>query len=180
MSDAYIGEIRATGYNFAPVNWALCNGAILPISQWTALYSILGTYYGGDGKSNFALPNLQGVCPLQSGQGAGLTYIDLGQPGGVPSVTLNTQQMAAHPHGIGVVTGTGTQDTPSLAALSGAREGRVGVPLYGVDTTPPKSQVPMNARMLAMAGSSQPHNNMPPYLVVNFIIALQGIYPPRS
>ncbi|HEY1621540.1 MAG TPA: tail fiber protein [Streptosporangiaceae bacterium] len=180
MSDPYLGEIRATGYNFAPRDWALCNGQTLPISQWTALYSILGTYYGGDGKTVFGLPNLQGACPVQFGQGAGLSYIELGQPGGVPAVTLNTQQMAAHPHGIGVVTGTGSQDSPSLASLSGAREGRVGVPLYGTDGPPPTKQVQMNARMLAMAGSSQPHNNMPPYLVVNFIIALQGIYPQRS
>jgi microcystin-dependent protein len=177
MSDPYIGEIRATGYNFPPVNWAQCNGQTLPISQFTALFSILGTYYGGDGKSTFGLPNLQGICPLQYGQGAGLSYIDVGEPGGDAQVTLQTPQMTAHPHGIGVVSAEGTAKSPSLAALAEARTGRVGALQYGTGAT---GQVPMNARMLAMAGGSQPHNNMPPYLVVNFIIALQGIFPPRS
>ena len=176
MSDPYLGEIRAVGYNFAPLGWAMCNGQILAISQNTALFSLLGTTYGGDGKSAFALPNLPGMCPLQSGQGPGLSYIELGESGGDPQVTLLTQQMAAHPHGIGVVDATGTQNTPANAALAESRTGRVADLQYGPGTT----QVPMNPNMLAPAGASGPHNNMPPYLVVNFIIALQGIYPPRS
>lgn len=176
MSDPYVGEIRAVGYNFPPVGWALCNGQLLSISQNSALFSLLGTYYGGDGKSNFALPNLQGRCPVQNGQGPGLSYIGLGEMGGSPQVTLLLSEMAAHPHGIGVVDAAGTTNSPSATSLAEARTGRVGALQYGNTT----NQVAMNSRMLAMAGNGQPHNNMPPYLVVNFIIALQGIYPPRG
>jgi microcystin-dependent protein len=176
MSDQYVGEIRAVGYNFAPLGWALCNGQLLAISSNTALFSLIGTYYGGDGRSTFALPNLQGMCPLHAGQGPGLSYISLGESGGDAAVTLQTQQMAAHPHGIGVVDSAGGQNTPALAALAEARVGRVASLQYGPGTT----QVPMNPSMLAVTGGNQAHNNMPPYLVVNFIIALQGIYPPRS
>jgi microcystin-dependent protein len=176
MSEAFIGDIKVVSFGFAPKGWALCNGQLLPISQNTALFSLLGTYYGGDGKSTFALPNLQGACPVQNGQGPGLSYIGLGESGGVPTVTLETQQMAAHPHGIGVVNAEGASNSPSLTSLAEARTGRVGALQYGTGT----SQAPMHARMLAMAGNGQPHNNTPPYLVVNFIIALQGIYPPRS
>lgn len=176
MSDQYLGEIRAVGYTFAPYGWALCDGQIVPISQYSALYSLLGTTYGGDGRSNFALPDLRGKCPLQSGQGPGLSFIALGQPGGVAGVTLQTQEMAAHPHGIGVVNAEGTTKTPANTALAEAREGRVGSLQYGTVA----NQVPMNARMLTMTGGSQAHNNLPPYLVVNFVIALQGVYPPRG
>lgn len=176
MSDPFIGEIRAVGYNFAPLGWAQCNGQTLSISQNTALFSLLGTTYGGDGRTTFALPDLQGGGPVQSGQGPGLSYISLGDTGGVATVALLTQQMAAHPHSIGAVDAGGTQNTPAGAALAEARTGRVADLQYGPGT----AQVPMNPRMLATTGGSQPHNNMPPYLVVNFIIALQGIYPPRS
>jgi microcystin-dependent protein len=176
MSDQYVGEIRAVGYNFAPTGWAMCNGQLLAISSNTALFSLLGTYYGGDGKSNFALPNLQGMCPVNAGQGNGLSYIGLGEDGGVPQVTLLTQQMALHNHGIGVVNSAGTENTPMNTSLAEAHFGRDPSLQYGPGTT----QVPMNPQMLAFTGGSQPHNNMPPYLVVNFIIALQGIYPPRS
>jgi microcystin-dependent protein len=176
MSDAYVGEIRAVGYNFAPVGWALCNGQLLQISQNTALFSLLGTTYGGDGRTTFALPDLRAACPVQSGQGPGLSYIGLGESGGVSTVALLTTQMAAHTHNIGVVDGAGTQNNPAAAAFAEAREGRDAQLQYGPGTT----QVPMHPGMLAMAGNSQPHNNLPPYLVVNFIIALQGIYPPRS
>jgi microcystin-dependent protein len=176
MSDPYVGEIRAVGYNFAPTGWAQCNGQLLAISQNTALFSLLGTTYGGNGTSNFALPNLQGSCPVQSGQGPGLSYIDLGETGGDPTVTLQTQQLAAHTHAIGVVNASGTQNTPANGALAEARTGRVADLQYGAGVT----QVAMNPAMLALAGNNQPHNNLPPYLVVNFIIALQGIFPPRS
>ena len=176
MSDQFVGEIRSVSYNFAPVGWALCDGQFLSIAQNTALFSLLGTTYGGDGKSVFALPDLRGACPVQSGQGPGLSYIDLGETGGAAAVTLLTQQMAAHTHGIGAVDAAGTQNTPAAAALAEARTGRVTELQYGPGTT----AVPMSPRMLAQAGGSQPHNNMPPFLVVNFIIALQGIYPPRS
>ena len=176
MSDQFVGEIRSVSYNFAPVGWALCNGQLLSISQNTALFSLLGTTYGGDGRTTFGLPDLRGACPVQSGQGSGLSYIDLGESGGDAAVTLLTQQMAGHTHGIGVVDATGTQNSPASAALAEARTGRVAELQYGPGTT----AVPMSPKMLALTGGSQPHNNMPPYLVVNFIIALSGIYPPRS
>jgi microcystin-dependent protein len=176
MSDPYLGEIRATGYTFAPAGWALCNGQLLAIPPYTALFSLLGTSYGGDGLTTFALPNLQGVCPLAAGQGPGLTSIPLGESGGVQTVTLTGPQLAAHNHAIGVVAAEGTQTSPAAAALAEARVGRVAGPQYG----PGKNLVPMDPRMLAPAGGSQPHNNMPPYLAVNFIIALAGAYPPRD
>ena len=176
MSDAYVGEIRAVSYNFAPVGWALCNGQLMQISQNTALFSLLGTTYGGDGRTTFGLPNLQGASPLQSGQGQGLSYINLGEAGGDATVALLTQEMASHSHSIGVVDAGGNQNTPANAAYAEARVGRDASLQYGPGTT----QVAMSPRMVATTGNSQPHNNMPPYLVVNFIIALQGIYPPRS
>ena len=176
MSDHYLGEIRAVAYDFAPPGWAMCNGQVLPITANTALFALLGTMYGGDGIRTFGLPNLPGMCPLHAGQGPGLSFISVGESGGTPQVTLPIQQMAAHPHGIGVVNAAGTQNTPANAALAESRTGRVTDLQYGPGTT----QVPMNPNMLALAGTTGSHNNMPPYLVVNFIIALQGIFPPRS
>jgi microcystin-dependent protein len=176
MSDQFVGEIRTVSYNFAPAGWALCNGQQLPISQYTALFSLLGTTYGGDGRTTFALPDLQGMSPLAPGQGPGLTSMALGQSGGTQTVTLTQAQLPAHNHTVGVVNDAGTQDSPKLAALAEAREGRVADKQYG----PNANLTPMNPQMLAAVGGSQPHNNMPPYLVVNFIIALTGIFPPRS
>lgn len=176
MAEPYIGEIRATGYTFAPTGWALCDGQFLTISSNTALFAILGTTYGGDGKSTFALPDLRGVCPLCYGQGPGLTDYFIGEPGGEATVTLTKDQMAAHPHGIGVVVDSGSQDSPGKAALAEARIGRDGQKQYSAG----QNLTAMNAQMMQLVGSSLPHNNMPPYLVVSFIIALQGAFPPRS
>ena len=175
MSDQYVGEIRMVGFNFAPTGWALCNGQLLTISQNTALFSILGTYYGGNGTSNFALPNLQAAAPLAAGNGVGLTPRSLGETGGEYSVTLLSTQMAAHNHGVACVSGSGKSGSPSNAVWANDGAGR-GVLLYAAAATP----TGINAAALQLTGSGQPHNNLPPFLSVYFIIALQGIYPTRN
>jgi microcystin-dependent protein len=175
MSDAYIGEIRMVGFNFAPVGWALCNGQLLPISQNTALFSIIGTYYGGDGRTNFALPNLQASAPLGAGQGVGLTPRSLGESGGEPSVTLLQNQMAKHNHGVACISGAGAAGSPANAVWASDGQGQ-GIPLYAAAATP----VAMNAGALQNTGGNQPHNNMPPFLGIYFIIYMNGIYPPRG
>lgn len=175
--DQFVGEIQICGYNFAPKGWAFCNGQLLPISQNTALFSILGTTYGGDGKSNFALPNLQGCSPVQAGQGPGLSPYYLGQTGGETTVTLLQSEIPAHTHTVGVVDAPGTQNSPSAALLGKARYGKA----FDLQYAPTASAATtMAGAALASAGGGQPHNNMPPYLTLNFIIALQGIFPPRS
>jgi microcystin-dependent protein len=176
MSDPYIGEIRIVGFNFAPRGWAICAGQLLPISQNTALFSLLGTMYGGDGRTTFALPKFQDIAPMQWGQGPGLSMQVQGEIGGEPSVTLIQSEMPAHVH-IAQASGNGasTNDpTNGLWAVGG--EVRGGVPLY--NSQGPGSS--MNVGALTPQGQSQPHNNMQPYLALNFIIALQGIFPPRS
>ena len=177
MSDQFVGEIRLFGFNFAPTGWALCNGQLLPISQNTALFSLLGTNYGGDGHSNFGLPNLQGSAPLQQGQGAGLSFYDLGEIGGASSVALLTTQIPSHTHAPGCLNGAGTLTTPAGNVWASAKVGKQAENRY---TATPGTGALMAAQMLAPVGGGQPHNNLPPYLVLNFCIALQGIFPPRS
>ena len=170
MSDPFVGEIRMFGGNFAPTGWAMCNGQLLPISQNTALFSLLGTQYGGNGTSNFALPNLQGLTPMHQGQGPGLTPRSVGDQGGVETVTLTQQQIAPHTHPPLATAGAGNRQSPAGATWSSVR-GR----LYG--TT---ADVAMAPGALSSTGGSQPHNNVAPYLAVTFIIALQGIFPARA
>ncbi len=158
MSDPFVAEIRMFAGNFAPRGWALCNGQLLQISQNTALFSLLGTTYGGDGKSTFALPNLQGRAPMHAGSGPGLSPHFLGEEAGVNSVTLLTSEMPSHSH---------------LLLGTNARAG-VGSPDGNVLNRG------MDPNMVGPSGGSQPHNNMQPYLALTFIIALQGVYPPRS
>jgi microcystin-dependent protein len=177
VADPFLGEIRAVPFTFPPNGWALCNGQLLPISQNTALFSLLGTTYGGDGRTTFALPNLQGSAPLHAGQGGGLSLRDLGQAGGEPAVTLTSGEITTHSHTLGVRNGTGDRNSPSGNALAGARSGRQPAPRYSAT---PGSAPPMSPQALALAGGGQPHDNMPPYLVLNFIIALQGVFPSRS
>jgi microcystin-dependent protein len=175
MSDQFVGEIRAVGFNFAPVGWALCNGQLLPISQNTALFSLLGTYYGGDGKSNFALPNLQGRAPMHQGNGAGLSPRFIGEMGGETGVTLLTTQIPSHTHSVQNAVAS-TTGAPGPTTLFGGG-GRGKDPAYapaGANT------VQMSQSAVGLTGGNLPHNNVPPYVTVNFIIALQGIYPPRS
>lgn len=181
MSDQFVGEIRPFGFNFAPVGWALCAGQILPISQNTALFSLLGTQYGGNGTSTFALPNLQGIVPNGQGQGPGLSDYVIGQTGGEQNVTLLITEMPAHTHTLPASAGeAGGASTPSPSVYLGAVGSRIEPkPVY---LTPAEASplVPMLSTAVGVAGGSQPHNNMAPYLTINYCIALQGIYPARS
>jgi microcystin-dependent protein len=175
MSNPYLAEIRILSCNFAPLGWAFCNGQLLPISQNTALFSLVGTFYGGDGKSTFGLPNLQGMAALGMGQGPGLSQRDLGETGGEQAVTVLQSQMASHNHLANCVTGPGTSNTPTanVWAEDGVTRGKK---VYATTT----DGTQMNTGTLAINGGSQPHNNMPPYLVLNFVIAMQGVYPARN
>ncbi|TFB75339.1 phage tail protein [Cryobacterium glaciale] len=175
MSDPFVGEIRIVPFNFAPKNWALCNGQLLPLSQNIALFSLLGTTYGGNGSSTFALPDLQGSIPMHQAQGPGLSWRQLGEKAGDDSVTLTEAQMPAHTHTIQATAAAGTVNSPSNAIWAEPRYGRSTEKAYAAS-----AGVTMSPAALSTAGSSQPHNNLPPYLVVNFIIALQGIFPPRQ
>jgi len=175
MSDPFVAEIRIFAGNFAPTGWAQCNGQILPISQNTALFSLLGTSYGGDGKSSFGLPDLQGAAPMQQGQGPGLSLRDLGETGGEQSVTLLQTEMASHNHAANANGGNGTANAPTGNAWAESLFQRISQPLY--NTT---ANAQMSPLALSIAGGNLPHNNMMPFLGLTFIIALQGIFPPRS
>lgn len=175
MTDPFVAEIRLFAFNFAPQGWATCDGQLLPTSQNTALFSLLGTNYGGDGRSTFALPDLQGRAPMQPGQGPGLSLRDLGEQGGSETVTLLESEIPSHSHGLMATIQPGEDSDPNPAEGL-ARS--VGASLY--QTTTASSQVPMAFEALAPVGSGQPHNNMMPYLTVNFCIALQGIFPARG
>jgi microcystin-dependent protein len=173
MSTPFIGEIKITGYNFAPEGWALCDGQTLSISQNTALFSLLGTTFGGNGTTTFNLPNLQCLVPIGAGQGAGLSEYVLGEEGGEASVTLDTSELPAHNHAVSAVSATGTS-----AAAAGDL---LAEPNYGAVYAPSGTSVAMAPQAIAANGSAAAeHNNEQPYLVLNFIIALQGIFPPRS
>jgi microcystin-dependent protein len=176
MSNPFLAEIRIFTGNFAPKGWALCDGQLMPISQNTALFSLLGTTYGGNGTSNFALPNLQGCAPMQAGQGPGLSLRDLGETGGEQTVTLLQTEMPAHSHGAQGSSGSDQPSPANNAWASGAKFG--GGNLYA--PTNPPSNVQMNPFATSIAGGNQPHNNMPPFLCLTFIIALQGVFPARS
>jgi len=175
MADPFVAEIRIFPFNFAPQGWAWCNGQLLPISQNTALFSLLGTTYGGDGKSTFALPDLQGNAPMHPGQGPGLSLHDLGETGGSETVTLLTSEIPAHSHGW-LVAGGDVGDERTPVDRSFARTTGVVGNLYGAAS----NLVQLNPVALPPAGGDQPHNNMMPYLTLNFNIALQGVFPPRS
>ncbi|HEX8066617.1 MAG TPA: tail fiber protein [Thermoleophilaceae bacterium] len=173
MADPFVAEIRIFGFNFAPKGWAFCNGQLLPISQNTALFSLLGTFYGGDGKSTFALPNLQGSVPVHQGQGQGLSEYFLGQLGGSETVTLLQSEMPFHSHGMmAAVQDPGDVKNPNPAASWGIAQG--GTPYQAA------SNGQMALQAIAPNGGSSPHNNMMPYLTLNFCIALQGVFPPRG
>jgi len=174
MADPFVAEIRIVGFNFAPKGWAFCNGQIMPISQNTALFSLLGTTYGGDGKSNFALPNMQGCAPLQQGQGPGLSLRDLGESGGEANVTLLQTEIPSHSH-FAMAAAGGGQASPTGNTWGGSLKGHE-VAMYA----PASNLTQMSPFALSITGGNLPHNNMPPYLVVNFIIALQGVFPARS
>lgn len=172
MSDQFVAEIRVVGFNFAPTGWALCNGQLLPLSQNTALFSLLGTTYGGDGKSTFALPNLQDSAAMHPGQGQGLSERFLGDQGGTESVTLLESEIPLHTHS---VMANPLPATASLAAPTQVMARASG----GFAYTAPANLVQMAPQALAPAGGGLPHNNMMPYLTLNYVIALQGIFPQR-
>lgn len=175
MADPFVAEIRIFPFNFAPKGWAWCDGQILPLSQNTALFSLLGTTYGGNGKSNFALPNLQGSAPMHPGQGPGLSLHDLGETGGSETVSLLESEIPSHSHAFMATVEDGTQGTLTQdIALATS----VGGSLYQTNTN--ANTVFMHPNALAPAGGSAPHNNMMPYLTYYFCIALQGVFPPRT
>jgi microcystin-dependent protein len=172
MSEPFLGEIRMFGFNFAPRGWAFCNGQILSIAQNTALFALLGTTYGGNGQTTFALPNLQSRVPIHFGQGPGLSPYSLGQLSGQENVTLLPTQMPAHSHSLAchtddAATGIPNGNFPAASAQN----------IYASAATPGQF---MNAGMVTVAGNSQPHTNIQPYLAINFCIALQGIFPSRN
>src|SRR5437867_2513830 len=169
MSSPFVAEIRMFGCNFAPRGWAFCAGQLLPISQNTALFSLLGTTYGGDGKSTFALPNMQGNAPMFWGQGPGLSLHDLGEESGSETVTLLQSEIPIHTHTM--QGGFSQADLTGPTALSVFTRSTPGN-AYMTNST--QNLVQMNPQMLSVAGSSFPHNNMQPYLTLNFCIALQG------
>ncbi|MDT4968621.1 MAG: hypothetical protein QOJ64_3358 [Acidobacteriota bacterium] len=172
MADPFVAEIRIFPFNFAPKGWAWCDGQLLPLSQNTALFSLLGTTYGGNGKSNFALPDLQGRAPMHPGQGPGLSLHDLGETGGSETVTLLESEIPAHSHGLTAVEDNGTFKTPAGMFLGGGNAMYIA-PNQAVNTT-------LAGESLAPAGGDQPHNNLMPYLTFYFCIALQGVFPPRT
>lgn len=178
MADQFLAEIRIFPFYFAPTGWAFCNGQLLSISQSTALFSLLGTTYGGNGISNFGLPNLQGNSPMSPGQGPGLSLHDLGETGGTNTVSLLASEMPVHSHSVNCIDGGrvgGQVGQPGNAIL--VKTG--GTPANAYTSSATLNQN-MAANMVASVGGNQPHNNMMPYLTLNFCIALQGIFPPRS
>lgn len=176
MSQPFVAEIRMFGGNFPPKGWALCNGQTLPISQNTALFALLGTYYGGNGQSTFALPDLQASAPMHQGQGPGTSQRYLGEIGGQPAVTLLVSEMPFHTH---IPQATDASTPPQISPENtdwSSIPGRTPPPVYSTSTTPNAVMAPT---AIAPAGGSIPHNNMQPYLAVTFIIAMQGVFPQR-
>ncbi|MFB9066962.1 phage tail protein [Pseudofulvimonas gallinarii] len=172
MADPFVAEIRIFPFNFAPRGWAWCDGQLMPLAQNTALFSLLGTTYGGNGQSNFALPDLQGRAPMHWGQGPGLTYRNLGEQGGQETVTLIESEIPAHSHAVVVSAGDGNSTSPVDEMFATG----IGLGMYGA----PTAVAPMATQALVPTGGSLPHNNMQPYLTLYFCIALQGVFPPRS
>jgi microcystin-dependent protein len=171
MGSPYVGEIRVFAGNFAPVGWALCNGAVIPISENDALFNLIGTTYGGDGQTTFALPNLQSRLPMHMGTGPGLSPRTIGEAGGSELVTLITSQIPSHSHAPQAVSGSGNQSTPQNGVWAGAADARYS-------TSAPS--LAMNSALIANTGGSQPHDNLMPFLTVNFIISLFGIFPSQA
>ena len=174
MADPFVAEVRIFPFNFAPKGWAWCDGQLLPLSQNTALFSLLGTTYGGNGKSNFALPDLQGRAPMQPGQGPGLSLHDLGESSGSETVTLLESEIPSHSHSLSAQNVPGDSATPAGNAYART----IGATPYLAPAGAPLTA--MAPESLAPAGGDAPHNNMMPYLTFYFCIALQGVFPPRT
>lgn len=173
MADPFVAEIRIFPFNFAPRGWAWCDGQLLPLSQNTALFALLGTTYGGNGKNNFALPDLQGRAPMHPGQGPGLSLHDLGETGGSETVTLLESEIPSHSHTLRAVNSDGNNQTP-VAQLLAAGIG--GITMYAA----PGALTQLSPNAVTPVGGDQPHNNLQPYLTFYFNIALQGVFPPRG
>jgi microcystin-dependent protein len=173
MAQPFLGEIRCFGFNFSPVGWAFCSGQLLPISQNDALFNLIGTTYGGDGTSTFALPNLQSRVPIHQGSFAGNTFV-LGQAGGVETVTLNTQEIPAHTHPIVATSNTATLKRPVTNTFYAASSS--GNNFYESGTT----LTALKGNTVSSVGGGQPHSNIQPYLALNWCIALQGIFPSQA
>lgn len=183
MSQPFLAEIKMFGGNFAPRGFAFCNGQILSIAQNTALFSLLGTTYGGDGRTTFGLPNLQGRVPVHFGTGPGLPNVDLGETGGSPTATLNVTNLPAHSHtlagnaAVPCFNGAGTLDSPANAVPAGSASAENYAPAASANGSLANAPVSGNT---ANTGNNQPFSIMQPYLGVSFIIALQGIFPSRN
>jgi microcystin-dependent protein len=174
MAQPYVGEIRIFAGNFAPAGWMFCDGALLAISEYETLFTLIGTTYGGDGESTFGLPDLRGRVPIHQGTGGGTTYT-LAENGGVESVTLTTQQIPSHTHAVAACT-TGQTQSPVNAYMANASSTQTGVRTYSSQA----ATTTLNPATVSPVGGSQPHDNRQPYLGVNFIISLFGIFPPPS
>jgi microcystin-dependent protein len=178
MADPFVAEIRIFPFNFAPKGWAWCDGQLLPLSQNTALFSLLGTTYGGDGKSTFALPDLQGRAPMHPGQGPGLSLHDLGETGGSETVTLLESEIPAHSHALRGQQDPGDLFQPQVGGIGNSLARSANGNAYQDNSS--QNLAGMNAVSLSPVGGDQPHNNMMPYLTYYFNIALQGVFPPRT
>jgi len=172
MADPFVAEIRIFPFNFTPSGWARCEGQLLPLSQNTALFSLLGTTYGGNGESTFALPDLRGRAPMHPGQGPGLSPHELGETGGSETVTLLESEIPVHAHAMTASQQQGIDQAPAGSKLAAG----VGIGSFAT----PGSMVALASAAAAPAGGDQPHNNLMPYLTLSFCIALQGVYPPRT
>jgi len=174
MAETYVAEVRVFPFNFAPKSWAFCNGQILTIAQNQALFSLLGTYFGGNGTSSFGLPNMQGNVPIGQGNGAGLSQYVLGQSGGNASVALLVSHMASHNHNLMADRSAPDGNVPNNASLT---ESVANTKMYSNATGP---LVQMNPNSIGPTGNNAPHNNLMPFLTLNFCISLTGLYPPRN
>jgi microcystin-dependent protein len=179
MADQYLGQLLLVPYNFAPAGYAFCQGQLLPISQNTALFSLLGTNFGGNGTSTFALPNLQGCMPIGTGQGPGQPSYFIGQTGGETSVTLLTTQLPTHTHVHQATSTAASSYSPAAAAFAPGGGRGHAVPYY-IAAPGSGTLAPLNASSVQATGGSQAHSNLQPYLTLNWVIALQGVYPPRQ
>jgi microcystin-dependent protein len=180
MANPFIGQLTLFPYNFAPFGWAFCAGQLLPISQNTALFSLLGTQFGGDGKSNFALPDLRGRAPIGQGQGPGLSSYVMGTQQGVEAVTLTTATVPAHSHGFPAFAAAATTNAPNGALPAEGQSGGRGGGAVNTYTAPGAAVSLAPGQVVPVTVGGGAHNNLQPYLTLNWCIALQGVFPPRS